>query len=130
MNALFHIDINSTVPLYEQLKQQIIELQLLELLKAGDALPSVRTLARDLGINPNTVSKAYGELEQQGVIYSIAGKGCYVEERNEIVSSYKEQKLTSFKELYLSFFTAIDQEINFIRIQCIGSYTEEKTLNL
>lgn len=100
MNTLFHIDINSTVPLYEQLKQQIIELQLLDLLKKDDALPSVRALARELGINPNTVSKAYSELEQQSVIYSIAGKGCYVQERTEFLQSFKEEKLKLFQDTY------------------------------
>jgi len=100
VDTLFHIDINSTVPLYEQLKQQIIELQLLDLLKTDDALPSVRTLARELGINPNTVSKAYSELEQQSVIYSIAGKGCYVQERKEILHSFKEEKLKLFQDTY------------------------------
>lgn len=97
---MFHIDINSTVPLYEQLKQQIIELQLLDLLKKDDALPSVRALARELGINPNTVSKAYSELEQQSVIYSIAGKGCYVQERTEFLQSFKEEKLKLFQDTY------------------------------
>lgn len=97
---MFQIDLNSTIPLYEQLKQQIIEFQLLGLLKAEDALPSVRALARQLGINPNTVSKAYSELEQQSVIYTIAGKGCYVSSANDILNTYKETKLKQFQEQY------------------------------
>lgn len=97
---MFQIDLNSVFPLYEQLKQQIIEFQLLGLLKADDALPSVRSLAKQLGINPNTVSKAYSELEQQNVIYTIVGKGCYVSSALEILNNYKEAQLRQFIQQY------------------------------
>lgn len=97
---MFQINLNSPLPLYEQLKTQIIEFQLLGLLKAEDALPSVRSLAKQLGINPNTVSKAYSELEQQNVIYTIAGKGCYVSSANDILTNYKEAKLATFQQQY------------------------------
>lgn len=97
---MFHIDLNSSIPLYEQLKQQIIELQLLGLLSPDDALPSVRSLAKQLGINPNTVSKAYSELEAQNVIYTILGKGCYVSSAQDILDSYKESQVAQFQQLY------------------------------
>ena len=97
---MFQIDINSITPLYEQLKQQIIELQLLGLLQADDALPSVRALAKQLGINPNTVSKAYSELEQNKVIYTIAGKGCYVSSANDILNKHKQTQVEQYIKLH------------------------------
>ena len=74
---MFNIDIRSTVPIYEQLVQQVKRSVVQGLLKPGDALPSVRRLAADTGINPNTVAKAYRELEHQKVIITIRGKGKY-----------------------------------------------------
>ena len=49
-----------------------------KMLKPNDQLPSVRILAKDLGVNPNTVSKAYQQLEHDGIIYSLAGRGSFV----------------------------------------------------
>lgn len=57
---------------------KLSELVILGAMKADDQLPSVRTLARDLGVNPNTVQKAYQELERRGIIYSVAGKGSFI----------------------------------------------------
>ncbi len=75
---MFNIDIRSTVPIYEQLVQQVKRSVVQGLLKPGDALPSVRRLAADTGINPNTVAKAYRELEHQKVIITIRGKGTVI----------------------------------------------------
>jgi len=68
----------SRVPIYEQLKNKIYELAVLGQLRANDQLPSVRNLARDLGVNPNTVQKAYQELERENIIYSVTGKGSFL----------------------------------------------------
>lgn len=75
---LIRLDLQSRLPIYEQLKDKIMELVMLEELKAGDQLPSVRTFARELGVNPNTVQKAYQDLEREKVIYSVAGRGSYI----------------------------------------------------
>lgn len=75
---MFLIDINSKIPIFEQLKKQILDFIGLGILSSNDQLPSVRSLANELGINPNTVSKAYQELEETGYIYRIKGKGCFV----------------------------------------------------
>ena len=72
---MFSIDSRSRVPIYEQLIQNIIGLIARGALQPDDQLPSVRSLARDLGINPNTVQKAYQELEAKGMIYQAAGRG-------------------------------------------------------
>ena len=72
------IDLKSSVPIYEQLYKKISELIIKGILSENDQLPGVRTLAKDLGVNPNTVSKAYQELERNGIIYSVSGRGCFV----------------------------------------------------
>ena len=72
------IDLQSRQPIYEQLIYRMSELVALGALAPGEQLPSVRALARDLGINPNTVQKAYQELERRGVICSVAGTGRFI----------------------------------------------------
>ena len=65
-------------PIYEQIVEQVKEQVLKGILKGGDQLPSVRQLAGMLTINPNTVSKAYQELERQKIIETIRGKGTFI----------------------------------------------------
>ena len=64
---MIKLDLQSRIPLYEQLEEQIIRLSLLGVLDEHEQLPSVRALARDVGVNPNTVAKAYQELERQAL---------------------------------------------------------------
>ena len=75
---MIQIDLQSRVPLYEQLQEQIIRLSMLGILDENQQLPSVRALAREVGVNPNTVAKAYKQLEQQGIIYTVSGRGSFV----------------------------------------------------
>lgn len=75
---MIQIDLQSRVPLYEQLQEQIIRLSMLGILDKNQQLPSVRALAREVGVNPNTVAKAYQQLEQQGIIYTVSGRGSFV----------------------------------------------------
>ena len=64
-------------PIYEQIKNGLKKLIVSGALQEGDKLPSVRAMATDLAINPNTIQKAYKELENEGYIYSIPGKGAF-----------------------------------------------------
>lgn len=75
---MIKLDLQSRLPIYEQLRSKIIELVMLGQLGADDQLPSVRSFARELGVNPNTVQKAYQELERDKIIYSVAGRGSYI----------------------------------------------------
>ena len=77
---MFKPDFKSTVPIYEQIIAQTKEYILKGYLKPGDPLPSIRKLATMLDINPNTVAKAYQELERQHIIVTIRGRGTFVEE--------------------------------------------------
>lgn len=64
-------------PIYEQIKNGLKRLIVTGAMKEGDKLPSVRALATELAINPNTIQKAYNELENEGYIYSVPGKGSF-----------------------------------------------------
>jgi len=76
--SLIQINLRSGGPIYQQLKEEVIRLACEGVLAPDEQLPSVRALARELGINPNTVAKAYQELENEGVIYSMGGRGSFV----------------------------------------------------
>ena len=75
---MISLDYRSGEPIYDQIVRGFLRLKAVGALKAGDKLPSVRALALELGVNPNTVQKAYGILESNGVIYSVAGKGSFI----------------------------------------------------
>jgi len=75
---MFEMDLRSRAPIYEQLVEKIKELIINNVLKPDEQLPAVRVLASELTINPNTIQKAYRELESHGYIYSIPGKGNFV----------------------------------------------------
>ena len=74
----FQLDYKTGKAVYLQLVDQVRTAAAAGALKPGDALPSIRPLAEDLRVNRNTVAKAYAELESQGIIETIAGKGCFV----------------------------------------------------
>ncbi|TVY03948.1 GntR family transcriptional regulator [Paenibacillus cremeus] len=93
---LIHIDERSTTPIWEQIVQQLKELLLKKVLQPGDKLPSVRELASSLLINPNTVSKAYQELERQRIIETRRGKGTFITET--VVPQGSEQQLGDIRQ--------------------------------
>lgn len=72
------IDLYSRTPIYEQIKEQIIELINKGIYKPLEKLPSIRTLAADLELNVNTVKRAFQDLEAEGVVYSLQGRGVFV----------------------------------------------------
>ena len=72
------IDIRSRTPIYEQIYKSVCADIAKGILKEDDKLPGARTLAKELGLNPNTVAKAYSMLEHDGIVYSAAGRGCFV----------------------------------------------------
>jgi GntR family transcriptional regulator len=91
---MFQLDVRSRKPIYEQLVDKIKELIINRILKPDEQLPSVRMLSSQLTVNPNTIQRAYRELENQGYIYSIKGKGNFVA---AIELKPNEQKLTELK---------------------------------
>lgn len=91
MTLIMHIESLSRTPVYEQIKEQIIKLVTIGVYKTDDQLPSIRKLAADLQLNFNTVKRAFSELEQDGVIYSIPGKGLYIKDADSVRE--KQQKV-------------------------------------
>lgn len=75
---LITVDKMSSKPIYEQIVEQIQNLVVTGILKPDDMIPSVRNLSKECGTNPNTVQKAYNELERVGITYSVPGVGRYV----------------------------------------------------
>ena len=92
---LLQIDFKSGMPVYLQVVDQIKAAAASGALKPGEPLPSIRPLAEQLRINRNTVAKAYAELEAEGVIETIAGKGCFLaESRSPFTRQARLQRLT------------------------------------
>ena len=95
-DTLLTIDVKSRKPIYEQIIDNIKELIIQGVWSRDTQLPSVRQLAGDLAINPNTIQKAYSELERQGIIYSMKSKGSFV--ASGVDELRKERKEQLFKE--------------------------------
>jgi GntR family transcriptional regulator len=89
-----HIDTASRLPIYQQLAQQIREGIARGELRPETALPSVRQLSRELVVNPNTVARAYTELEREGLLVSRPGRGIYVaQHRNDLTRAARDRRL-------------------------------------
>ena len=84
-------------PIYEQIKSELRRLMLTGALPPGSRLPSVRELAGQLAINPNTIQRAYRELEADGYILSVAGKGSFVAQVDRIAEQQKKQAVGAFR---------------------------------
>lgn len=97
---MFQIDTMSRVPIYEQIVNQLEYFVLNGILKEGEQIPSVRNLSVELSINPNTIQKAYFELDKRGIIQSVPGRGCFVtESAKNILSAKKREQLGDLKVL-------------------------------
>ena len=90
---------SSSIPIYEQIKQAIIEQILNNELQEDEALPSIRNLAQDIKISVMTIKKAYDELENEGYIVSRQGKGTFVAPKNtELVREQAQKEIESYME--------------------------------
>ena len=93
------LDLKDSRPLYEQIVERFQHLILCGVLPEDEKLPSVRNLAMELSINPNTIQKAYGELERNGFIYSVKGRGNFVAANNSLKEVKKEEIKTQILAL-------------------------------
>jgi len=97
---MFQIDRFGRTPIYEQIIDQTQRLILSGVLKAGDQLPSVRSLSQELSINPNTLQKAYGELERRGICVSAPGNGRFVtNDALRVVGECMERQLEEIERI-------------------------------
>ena len=112
---MFVVDVMSRVPVYEQIIKQVEEQVLTGILKEGDKLPSVRSLSVKLSINPNTIQKAYTELDRRQLIITVPGKGSFISEKAiEVVGANSREKMT---------------ELNKIRELALAGVTKEEIIN-
>lgn len=87
------IDYRDKRPLYEQVTEKLAHLIICGALEPNSKMPSVRSLAMDLSVNPNTIQRAYAQLEQEGYLYTIVGRGNYVTGSDE----WRQGKLLAIK---------------------------------
>ncbi len=118
---------SSSVPIYEQIKEQIKNQIISDELQAGELLPSIRSLARDLNISVITTKNAYMELEKEGYVKTIPAKGIYVAEKN--MEMLKEEQLKKMEEhleqaISLALLNKLSKEEFFSMIDIL--YEEEK----
>lgn len=115
---LITIDHNSKRPIYEQLEECIRGLVEQGRLRPQEKLPSVRALAKQLQINPNTVQRVYASLEQGGIIYSVRGKGNFICDSSLAGKAQRESAVSFFEKAVLRLKrSGVDRETAFAIVQ-------------
>ncbi len=119
---MIQIDYQDKRPIYEQVAERFKQLIVRGILKPDEKLPSVRSLAIDLSINPNTIQKAYQELDRTGFTYSVKGRGNFIAPETSWKQDASEESLLKLKEL-LRELEALgqsgDEIINIVREEVI-----------
>ena len=124
---MIQLNYRDAKPIYEQIKDGLRKLVISNSLMANEKLPSVRELASKLAINPNTIQKAYKELEMEGYIYTVAGKGTFVAERDGMSDIRNEELLEEFDEVVTELlFLSADEESLKLRISELAKGGEMK----
>ena len=122
-------------PIYEQVKDGIRKLAYSRMIRPDEKLPSVRELASKLAINPNTISKAYKELEQEGFLYSITGRGTFINQDFNLNDRRKTELLQQFdkvvKDLYESSTPVEELKTRLdVLAETMGQDAEQKNMEL
>ena len=99
MVRLISINYRDPRPIYEQVKDGFRQLILSGVLKPDEKLPSVRELAGELAINPNTIQRAYRELEQEGCVCSVPGKGSFVSDSTDAAAQRRRELVEQMKKI-------------------------------
>ncbi len=122
---MIQLDFRERKPLYEQIKEKMKVLIIGGALKANEKIPSVRELAQMLTINPNTIQKAYRDLETEGFIYSVRAKGSFV-------APLENTPNLARKETLMADFEKVSKELKFINVskddlvECINEIYKRK----
>ena len=115
---MIQLNYRDAKPIYEQIKDGLRKLVITNSLIANEKLPSVREMASKLAINPYTIQKAYRELESEGYVYTVAGKGTFVAERKEVLGVRNEELMKEFDEVVTELlFLAMDEDSLKTRIE-------------
>ena len=119
------LDYRDRRPLYEQVTEKLEELMFSGVLPPDSRLPSVRSMATELSINPNTIQRAYAELERQGYIYSVKGRGSFVADNRQI-RERKRQEIWDQLELLIRDAKGTGITMLEFQEQVIQSYGSEE----
>ena len=95
---MLHLNYRDSRPIYEQVRDGLRQLLIAAAILPGEKLPSVRSLASSLSINPNTIQRAYEALEQEGYVYSLVGKGTFAADALEVNEGRRTLLLTQFDQ--------------------------------
>ena len=96
---MLNLDYRDARPIYEQVRDNLRRLMVSGAIQEGEKLPSVRPLASNLAINPNTIQRAYESLEAEGYVYSIPGKGSFAAPRTGVDEERRDRLLGQFDSL-------------------------------
>lgn len=96
---MFSLDYKDGRPIYVQVKESLYHLMLSGAIQQNEQLPSVRSLASSLAINPNTISRAYEALEKEGLIYTVQGKGSFVAPINQLTQQRSRELMEKFDQI-------------------------------
>lgn len=96
---MFSLDYRDSRPIYVQVKESLYHLMLSGALQQNDQLPSVRSLASSLALNPNTISRAYEALEKENLIYTVQGKGSFVAPISQLTQQRSNELLEKFDQI-------------------------------
>ncbi|SDB37910.1 GntR family transcriptional regulator [Pseudobutyrivibrio sp. YE44] len=123
---MIQLNFRDAKPIYEQIKDGLRRLVVTGAVRKDEKLPSVRELATSLSINPNTIQKAYRELEQEGYIYTVAGKGSYAAERADVASRRNDELMKEFDEIVKELlYLCEDKDILIRRIEELAKGGEQ-----
>ena len=124
---MIQLNYRDSKPIYEQIKEGLRRLVITGAIATDEKLPSVRELASELAINPNTIQRAYRELETEGYIYTVSGKGSFAAEQSDVRGRRNEELLKEFDEIVRELlYLSGDKEALIRRIEEIAGGGEKQ----
>lgn len=111
---MIQINYRDSRAIYEQVKEELRKLIITRSIKENEKLPSVRELASSLAINPNTIQRAYRELETEGYIYTIAGKGTFAAPKADFSAHFHKDLMEQFEQISLKLLYLGEKKNNLI----------------
>ena len=123
---MLNLDYRDARPIYEQVKDGLRRLMVTGVIQEGEKLPSVRTMAGTLAINPNTIQRAYEALEAEGYVYSVPGKGSFAAPNTGVDEGRKQELLQTFDQTAGELlFLGVGGEALWARIQALEGGNED-----
>ena len=117
---MLNLDYRDARPIYEQVKDGLRRLMVTGVIREGEKLPSVRTMAGTLAINPNTIQRAYEALEAEGYVYSVPGKGSFAAPNTGVDEGRKQELLQTFDQTAGELlFLGVSAEALWARIKAL-----------